>query len=473
MKLRIARKETTEMLRDGRFRWASAAVLGLLLVALATGWQHHRSVAAEHAAAHQQTRDHWLEQGEKNPHSAAHYGMYAFTPTPPLSLVDRGIAPYVGVATWIEAHWQNPFQGRPAQDATALARFGEVTAAGVMQLLVPLLIVLLGFAAFSGERESGTFRQLLSLGVRPRDLAWGKALGQAGAFAVLLVPAAAVGAVALALASSGHAMAADAARIGLLAAVYLAYFLVFLGVTLAVSAWAPSSRVALVALLAFWIANVLVAPRASADLARRVQPAPSQWEFMAQVRQEMEQGVDGHDPADQRLDRLRERVLAEYGVATVEELPVNFSGIALQASEEHGNLVFDRNFGALHATFARQESVHTWAGLLAPMLAVRSLSMGLAGTDGAHHRHFTEQAEGYRRMVQRMMNDAITFNSRTGERYVAGPELWAQVPEFEYRAPGVRWVLGTHAGSLGVLGFWLGAAMLLVGGAARARRVDA
>jgi hypothetical protein len=50
MKLRIARKGTTEMLGDGCFRWAGAAVLGLLLVALATGWQHRRSVAAEHAA---------------------------------------------------------------------------------------------------------------------------------------------------------------------------------------------------------------------------------------------------------------------------------------------------------------------------------------------------------------------------------------------------------------------------------------
>ena len=95
----------------------------------------------------------------------------------------------MGVAVWLEAHKQNDFRYRPAQDATAVARFGELSAAAVLQLLVPLLIILLGFSAFAGERDLGTLRQLLSLGVRPRDLAAGKALGVASALGLLLVPA--------------------------------------------------------------------------------------------------------------------------------------------------------------------------------------------------------------------------------------------------------------------------------------------
>ena len=97
------------------------------------------------------------------------------------SLVDTGIDPYVGVAAWLEAHKQNEFKYRPAQDRTAVQRFGELTAAEVLQVLLPLFIVLMTFSAFSGEREQGTLRQLLSLGVRPRELLAGKALGVAAA----------------------------------------------------------------------------------------------------------------------------------------------------------------------------------------------------------------------------------------------------------------------------------------------------
>jgi ABC-2 type transport system permease protein len=72
----IARKEMTEMIRDGRFRWAGAIVLALLVGALALGWQHYREVNAQHELARRQTRTQWLQQGVKNPHSAAHYGVY-------------------------------------------------------------------------------------------------------------------------------------------------------------------------------------------------------------------------------------------------------------------------------------------------------------------------------------------------------------------------------------------------------------
>jgi hypothetical protein len=40
----IARKEITEMVRGGRFRWAAAIVFGLLAAALLLGWQHYRDL---------------------------------------------------------------------------------------------------------------------------------------------------------------------------------------------------------------------------------------------------------------------------------------------------------------------------------------------------------------------------------------------------------------------------------------------
>jgi ABC-2 type transport system permease protein len=50
---------------------------------------------------------------------------------------------------------------------TSLQRFSPLSMAFGLQILVPLLIVLLAFSAFTGERERGTLRQLLSIGVQP------------------------------------------------------------------------------------------------------------------------------------------------------------------------------------------------------------------------------------------------------------------------------------------------------------------
>lgn len=457
---KIARKEFTDMIRDGRFRWAAAIVFGLLLMSLAMGWKHYREVSAQRDEASRAMREQWLTQGEKNPHSAAHYSIYAIKPKMPLSLIDRGVEPYTGVAIYLEAHSQNDFLYRPARDATALQRFGELTASVVLQLFVPLLIIILSFSAFAGERESGTLRQVLSLGVRKRDLAYGKALGVTAALALLLVPAATLGVLALSLSATDGAPSSSGAQLALMAGGFLLYFAIYVGVSLAVSALAPSSRLALVILLGFWIVNGFAAPRVASDLAKRVHPSPSAFEFTRLVNQDLKNGIDGHSPEDRRRAELEARVLAQYGVGRVEDLPVNFDGIVLQESEEYGNRIFDKHYASLWETFERQNRLQQGFGLLAPLLAVRSLSMGLAGTDWAQHRDFAAAAESYRRMLVKTMNEDMIRNSRTGDtEYRAGRELWERVPEFRYSLPPAAQVLRGQVLSVAALLAWLALAV--------------
>lgn len=460
MIIRIARKEFTEMLRDGRFRWAAAIVFALLLASVVMGGKHYRDIKRQHDLAQAETRDQWLRQPAKNPHSAAHYGIYAFKPKLLPAMLDRGIDPFVGQSVWLEAHKQNEFKFKPAQDSTAVQRFGELTAATVMQLLIPLLIILLSFSAFAGEREQGTLRQLLSLGVKKTDLAWGKALGIAGALAVLLVPATMVGVIALGLTAEKGMLGSNAARMIWMFASYLLYFGVFIGLSLAVSAKAKTSQMALVVLLAFWIVNGLIAPRAIADVAKRVYPTPSAFAFQQAIDRELQSGPDGHDTADKRAEALKQRVLKQYGVDKLEALPVSFAGISLQEGEEHGNFVFDKHYSALWNRFAEQNRLKQIASAVAPMLAINSLSMGLAGTDFAHHRDFAQAAESYRRMLVKKMNDDMTYHAgKQDYSYLAQPAVWQSVEGFEYDAPSAGWALRNQALSLSLLALWFVAAL--------------
>jgi len=467
MTLLIARKELTEMVRDGRFRVSGAIVFTLLAGALLLGWQNYREVNAQHTAAQQASRAQWLNQGKKNPHSAAHYGVYAFKPKMPLSLVDHGTDSYTGVAVWLEAHKQNEFKYRPAQDATAVQRFGELTGATVLQLLVPLLIVLLSLNALSGERELGTLRQLLSLGVSQSQLATGKALGVAASLGLLLVPAALIGSLAITAASGQGDIMASLPRVGWMALSYLLYFGAFVGVSLAVSAWAPSSRAALIILLGFWMVNGLIAPRAASDLAKVLKPSPSAFDFDQQMQLALAKGSDGHE-AGARAKMLETELLKKYKVDKAEALPVNMLGVRLQDSENHGNEIFDQSYAALWDTFSQQNRVHQLVALVAPGLAIRSLSMGFAGTDFPQHTHFATAAEEYRRTIQRTMNDELTYQApNTGAPYMANNDLWQKVSPFQYRAPSATWVAGQQAPSLGIVGVWFAGSALMAAWAAR------
>jgi ABC-2 type transport system permease protein len=459
MLVRIARKELTELVRDGRFRLLAGLVLTVSIVSLAAGARHYAEVQRQHEQASRATRAQWLQQPAKNPHSAAHYGVYAFKPKNRLSMVDTGIDPYVGVAAWLEAHKQNEFRYRPAQDRTGVQRFGELTAAEGMLVLMPLFIILVTFATFAGEREQGTLRQLASLGVSRPTLAAGKALGVSAALAIVLIPAAIMGVIGLSLTAEFGALSRDVPRAALLLALYLAYFAIVIALSIGVSARARSSRTALVTLLSFWFVNSLVAPRAASDLAAAVSPTPSAIEF----QRAMDEELNDNRELEQRLAARREALMREHKVSSADGLPVNFAGISMQEGEEHGNEVFDRHFGRLFDGYGRQNAIAQAGALVAPLIPMRALSMALAGTDFMHHRDFVRAAEDYRRGIQRVMNDDIARHSKPGVVYTAGRELWERVPEFAYQAPSTRAVLSAYRWSLALLGLWLAAAVWLAG----------
>lgn len=455
---KIARKEFVEAARDKRFFVSALIIAALLLTALALGWKHSVEREREHTAAQAASERQWLNQGEKSPHSGAHYGVYAFKPQMPLSFVDRGIESFTGSAVWLEAHKQNDFRYRPAADQTALVRFGELTAALVLQILLPLLIILLSFNAFAGERESGTLRQVLSLGVEPAQLAFGKVLGVAMMLGVLLIPAVIVAVVALN--SANLDQSSGLWRIILLTLGYLLYLGIFAAISLAVSARAKTARFALLALLGFWIVSCLIVPRVATDLARRAYPTASALQFANEVENDIKNGADSHNPTDKRLAELKVETMKKYNVSRLEDLPVNFDGIALQAGEDYGNQVFDEHYGELWNRFLQQDKLRQTAAIAAPVLAVGSFSRALAGTDFAQQRDFAVAAEQHRREMIRTINNHVVAKVKYGDtKYVADQELWGQVKEFEYAAPPTAKVLQQQTVSVAILCLWFAAAV--------------
>ncbi|WP_036259676.1 ABC transporter permease subunit [Methylocapsa aurea] len=449
----IARKELLELWRDHRFRIAALILSLTLLVGGAFGWANFLDLRRQAQTAGQDERERWLSQGDKYPHAAAHYGVFAFKSPRPLAIMDSGIQPYVGALVWLEAHKQNEMLYRPAEDATALQRFGDLTPAAVGQSLIPLLIIFVAYGAFTREREQGTLPQLASLGVRPSDLLLGKAAGIACAFLPILLPAFLLLIVAIAALTPTGLLFDELARAGLLALIYAAYFALFLFLSLAVSAWRRSSATALAILLSFWALSVLAAPRALSDWAKILYPTASSIELKHGLDRSLGQAQT------QSWEKTRAELLEQFHADKVEDLPFAFDGAALQADEESAYALFQQHYGRFFATLRQQNAFFQLGALLSPLAGVQLSSMALAGNDLGQHQDFILQAEANRRVIHTMINEYIVRHSAKNDagewRSQAGRDLWERIPAFDYQPP--RWpsALPDYGLGLGLLAAWL------------------
>lgn len=457
----IAKKELLELFRDARLMWIGGLFALLMLAALLLGWQQMQHMETERAAAQNVSYEQWLGQGERNPHTAAHFGQYAFKPSSPLLFVDPGVTPFVGVSVWMEAHKQNEFKFRPARDATSLQRFGELSVAFVLQVLAPLIIILLTFSAFTGERERGTLRQLLGVGVQPMQLLAGKGLASAVILGALLLPFVMAGLIALPFSTSHDTNVDTAVGRGVLMVVaYAIYLAGFVALSLGISALLKSSRKALVVLLAFWVINSFVMPRIMTDLVRSISPTPTAVEFQNTLV-EARKANFGHDESHPGFLEFRNQVLQQYGVSEVEQLPVDFKGLALREDDQRGYRVFDKNYGALWNSYAQQERIRALAGFVFPLAVMQPVSMGLAGSDTAHHNDFARSAEVYRGQIQSVTSEDLIRNRKYGDKdYKASPALWGEIPAFDYETPDTGWVLERQWLNLAILAMWAFAAGL-------------
>ncbi|MFC4359413.1 ABC transporter permease [Halobium salinum] len=116
-------------------------------------------------------------------------------------------------------------------------------------LLVPLIAIVVGYAAIVGERESGTLKLLLSLPHSRVDVVAGKVLGRSGVMALPVLLGFLIAGVVLLPAANGFALGTFVgfALLTVLLAV------VFVGIAVGISAAANTSRQAVVAAVSVFV----------------------------------------------------------------------------------------------------------------------------------------------------------------------------------------------------------------------------
>lgn len=453
--LLIARRQLGAIRQDGYVVFLLGLVVALGLVA-ALGARHHAANETEQRDRYQAMVDRqWLEQPERHPHRVIHYGFLVFREQAPLEFVDPGVSDYAGTSLYMEGHRQNTANFGEARHATGMSRFGRLTPASVLALLLPLLVVVAGFAAVSAEREGGTLGVLLTQGATPTQILAGKVLATGTVGALATLPVALAVAV---MAGPGLDGPASGTRLGALAAIYAVYLAGWVLVTVLISAVRTSSRSALAQLLALWVVICVATPRVAASVAGALYPLPSRAELTAQVEQALNEVGDSHRPDDPFFNSLREEYLERYQVGAVEDLPVNWRGVLSQESEALTSRVFEDHRQELVEGHLRQNGVLAWSGFLSPYLAARDLSMGIAGSGPEATEAFLAQAEEHRYTIIQRLNELhiheIRFQNDRAQRL--SREHWGEFPVFETEPPPLGGVLANRPVSLAALGLWIG-----------------
>lgn len=444
------------MLRDGRVRLLLVAFSLLSAIALLAGWQRDQALIAERQQATQADGRLWLAQGAVNPHMAAHFGRDVFKPIGPLAAFDPGLSDQLGTVARLEAHVQNTPRHRPAEGDGAVARFQAVHPAYLLQLMLPLLLILSGFAFFRGERTEPLVRQELASGVPARSLVLGRLIALLVVFGLALLPVA----VAMWVHSAMHG--ADAAQGALaLVAGYGLYLAIWAALVVATAAACRSARTCVVVLLALWAASVMLVPRLASDIAAVSAPAPGTAQFKAALRKSLEQGPSGHDGRDVRLEALKRATLRKHGVSRIEDLPVNWDGIALLEGERYAAEVARQHYDTLWAAWRAQDQIRRGFALLSPTIALQNWSAALAGTDAESHIHFVEKLEAYRFAFVQRLNEDIAANAAAGKTwdYTAGPALLESVKGFEHQPLPLGQTLRQALPDFVVLAVWSAAAL--------------
>ena len=128
----------------------------LLLTAYAavSGIKNYNSQKAIRDTYQAKARQSWEANPDKHPHRMAHFGTFAFRKSQPLSLFDYGLESYSGNGMFLEAHRQNSLNFSEASFSSGALRFGELSMAMLLQIVLPLILIFIGFSSIASDREN-------------------------------------------------------------------------------------------------------------------------------------------------------------------------------------------------------------------------------------------------------------------------------------------------------------------------------
>ncbi|WP_288458566.1 DUF3526 domain-containing protein [uncultured Chryseobacterium sp.] len=463
----IVRKTRQDLFKSRQNLLIVVTVLLFCFLSIGIGFTKYGENYSKVKEYRKETRENWEHRPDKHPHRMAHYGYLVFRIGHPLSIFDNGLDDYLGNVIFLEAHKQNTANLSEAGSSGILVRFGAFSSAFILQAIVPLIILFLGFGLIVREREDATLKILTVQGASPKAILWGKILGLWQFSLVFLIPVIPV-VLLMGIWTEDSDFSDILSRTGVIFPAYMIYYFFFSTLTVLISAQSKASSSALISLIGSWLVLVIFLPKGIQFAAQNLYPTPSRIAFETQVEEDVLKIGDSHNPDDPHFKHIKDSLLAKYNVKTTDELPVNYGGIVMKEGERISAKLYVDHLKKLQNQYQQQQKLNEIFGFINPVIAIKNLSMTASGTDYFAYRQFQNQAESYRYKLAQQMNDLqiehiSNIKPKEGEKPAAvGHENWQKFPDFRYEFTSLKESLSHQFLSLAAIIFWLLACVLMI-----------
>ncbi len=439
-------------------------IIFLLLTAFAavSGIKNHVDQNTIRNTHQSKARQSWEANPDKHPHRMAHFGTFAFRISQPLSLFDYGLENYTGNAVFLEAHRQNSANFSEASFSTGILRFGELSMAMLLQLVLPLILIFIGFSGIAADRQNGTLKILLSQGASWFEILLGRSFGLFVISLLFFTPV--VLTVVFALLNYGDVSTGN--FIGLRFLILVLGYIIFLFIVtitiIVISALSTTTKNALLRLLGLWLLMVILLPKSAQDLGEYWFPTPSKLAFTSAIEKDVIKTGDSHNPNDPYYKHLKDSVLLANNVNEVTELPFNYAGLVMSEGEKISATLYKQHQDRLLKGYQNQNNISKLISYINPYMAIKQLSMITSGTDFSSYVDFQNQAEHYRYELAQRMNELQIkhispkrVSGSEGKKHVIGHEHWEEFSDFRHKSISFDKMINEATGSIISLIMWL------------------
>ena len=148
--------------------------------------QNNKQIESQNDA-HSHIRAQWDEMNPSNPHSAAHFGTYAFKSNSILNSLDEGVNAVTGLVLRLEGHKQNEVAFSEASQSVTISKFGKLKVSLLFQFIIPLFLIFLAFNIYTSEISSGRIKLLLIQGNSLKKILFAKIFSLLSLATILLL----------------------------------------------------------------------------------------------------------------------------------------------------------------------------------------------------------------------------------------------------------------------------------------------
>ncbi|GAA0723608.1 DUF3526 domain-containing protein [Aquimarina litoralis] len=427
----------------------------------------------------EKARQSWEANPDKHPHRMAHFGTFVFRIPSTLGIFDYGLESFTGNTVFLEAHRQNSVNFSEATFSTGMLRFGELSLALLLQLVLPIILFFIGFSGVARDKQNGTLKILLSQGARWKEILFGKSIGLFMISLLFFAPILLLVIIALFFLESPISPNYRWLRLGIIGLSYLAFLFTLSAITIAISTSSNSPKNALLRLLGIWLLLVILLPKSAQAMGNYWFPTPSKLAFQSAIEKEVIKKGDSHNPNDPHYNGLRDSVLTVHNVSKVTDLPFNYSGFVMREGEKITSALYKKHQARLVDIYKSQNDVTKFSSFINPFTAIKLVSMTMSSTDFSSYMDFQDKADDYRYTLAQTMNELQMEyispkkeSGSEGKTHVVDHEHWEEFEDFKHEPITFSKSMNEALPALLSIIFWTIAAIgLLVFTSKRARAI--